>query len=730
MKYDPNKEPGKYIGINKRLFLKRLELDYSITEACIKLDISSTKLHLIERGYIKVKPALQKKFIRKYGLDQNFFNDDEYLYPTKIENDEPSEEEVHKFNKFISSPKYKIITFAIALIGIAMVSVGLANQPKTLKETSSFFSSEINEINKIVKEKGEEKDFILDSFITTPSILKDNYYTLAGETFKGSEESNLLEFSTNVAFPTLEENLSYGFTYGSGYAQPSILEMAVFGENPLQLNIETRVYKSDIRCRIEAIDEFNFNYFATFQYRQKTSEYQFDIVEISYSGIREQIKDNELTYFVITNFFETAYENYRVIQESNNFSKNFKTSFQNYEADMIKGSLAIGDFDKVSELHVVLGLVLGVFSIALCILSFIVSFHLDKKLSSRFVKEGTGEDLNILSTAQKDLPKNRWPTPCIPERVLRILAILICLSASLSTYFLFRNIVNMNIGGVINDLTSVEVASSLTSISILLVFFMKLDIKQNEKKSFTTNYFLFFLGLIFYFLLMIIEYSLSFSKSINADLLEVLMNMLPGNIIWGVLSFNLLISTLFSKPNFKTHQKRNMILFRCLSIIPISYMVISSLCQIGKKLWGWNLPLSVSTLLFSKALILILFAIIYCFAVFAYRKYITYKYGEEKGEIYQTGNRYCFVKNVIASVIIIVLGILDIIIGKNWPGNPVMNGSFYPILFCVPVVLLYHPHFGKRNAKWDISFVALYAVSMLLGILLIAAEVGNVIVYL
>ena len=31
------------IGINKRLYDRRLELDYSVTEACIRLDITKTK---------------------------------------------------------------------------------------------------------------------------------------------------------------------------------------------------------------------------------------------------------------------------------------------------------------------------------------------------------------------------------------------------------------------------------------------------------------------------------------------------------------------------------------------------------------------------------------------------------------------------------------------------------------------------------------------------------------
>ena len=73
-------------GINKRLYERRKELKYSLTEACIRLDISKVRLKLIERGYVRVStPELREMFILKYKLDPDFFTKDDYkLYPTQM----------------------------------------------------------------------------------------------------------------------------------------------------------------------------------------------------------------------------------------------------------------------------------------------------------------------------------------------------------------------------------------------------------------------------------------------------------------------------------------------------------------------------------------------------------------------------------------------------------------------------------------------------------------------
>ena len=92
----------------------------------------------------------------------------------------------------------------------------------------------------------------------------------------------------------------------------------------------------------------------------------------------------------------------------------------------------------------------------------------------------------------------------------------------------------------------------------------------------------------------------------------------------------------------------------------------------------------------------------------------------ENGEIYMAGNRYYYTKNLIVCLIIAVLGVLDLIIAKYWANNPIGAGGNYVILFTIPFVLLYHPHHGDRNLKWDVAFIALYGLSMVLGILMIA----------
>ena len=236
------------------------------------------------------------------------------------------------------------------------------------------------------------------------------------------------------------------------------------------------------------------------------------------------------------------------------------------------------------------------------------------------------------------------------------------------------------------------------------------------------NFVLFFAGLIFYFVILMIQVSMKSTKSMSPYV--DILNYLPGNVFWGILALSFLSSTIFSTPQFKKSTTGKIVAYRCLSLIPFAYILISAIYPIGRKVFDWEWPLAVSSIFFSKAFFTAGFTVLYVIFVYVYRRLIVKKYGVEGAEIYQYGNRYMIIKNFLVAIAIALIGIIDLIVGKTCPDNPIGLGSNYLIFITIPFILLYHPHMGDRNKKWDIIFAGSYGVSMALGYILIAAHLS------
>lgn len=365
-----------------------------------------------------------------------------------------------------------------------------------------------------------------------------------------------------------------------------------------------------------------------------------------------------------------------------------------------------------------------------CLAAFVGSFIVGSK-NKRLLKasEQVNEE-NVINALVKEkdpkpLPDNKWPAPFVPEILIRILAIVAALVSSIGLYRIFQSIVGLDIIGVVNDVQFKSQISTFTTLAVMLVFFTKLDIRQSFKNSFRVNYILFFAGLIFYILLIFVQAELgSYKGDISVTVTDAL-NYLPGNIIWGILAFNLLVTFLFAEPQSIQNSSKKRIRYRCFAILPILYLIASSVINIGSRSLGWNIPFAINSLFFSKALILTVFSVLYCFGVYFYKRHTIVKYGKENSIIYRNGNAYLYKKNLIVVAIVALLGVVSIIISKYWPENPFDAAGGYIILFTIPFILFYHPHFGQRNKKWDIAFGAIYGLSMALGILLIAGSIGE-----
>ena len=708
----------KEIGINKKLYDRRIELGYSLREASIRLDISKFKLTRIENGYKKVKDKqLQERFIFKYKLEKDFFESNKLDYPTPV--DEGIEEDISdsKGVKLFSKLWFKIASLALSFGFIALLVVGLARDANP--DYSQFFDEKYNTALNYALEEGVEHMAIETN---TSAMLLCSYNSIQSKDTSGVDEFDRVSLNFFTRYDEYR-----GYTFFNGHAVIDVKKMTGLDFGEVDVLYESRMTDMKERLHFTVYSGFEkvVHFSADFDY--STYKFTYNLIEIANVN-GEMVRESSDSF--IASVFRRVFEGklYNFEQAKERFITRMNpvlhySSLEEFNTQQVVGLLSSNRYFTNNTVMTICGVVFSTLFFALFVLSIIVTTTFGKKV----IKVVTVEIDNSSGTVKtdkpfKDLPKNRWPTPIIPEALIRVVAFVLMVVGSMSLYYIFNSIINGDIIGTFESLDHRATVASFTTIGMILIFFIKLDIIQNKKSTFLLNYVLFFAGFIFYVLTALISNAMSMSPALER--FKIILDFLPGNIVWGILAFNMLTANLLSKPKFKNNVKRNTILYRLSALLPLGYMIASSLIQIGKKTWGWELPFAVSSLFFTKALIITAFTILYCVVIFVYRRIVDRKFGKENADVYVRGNRYQFIKNLLICAVFALLGVVDMVLGKNPACSKLGFGTNTGIFFLIPLVLLYHPHMGARNKKWDLVFTVAYGFSMLIGIICIISSIG------
>lgn len=700
-----------YVGFNLKLRRRRLDLDFSRKEAAIKLDISMTELKLIENGYIGIRPEVKAKIITKYHVDESFFVD-EGSYPTPIEKPVVDTFTGSKLSKVLSSLKFIIPCFVLFLgfTGMTLSSVWMSKELS--QNTTSFYTENINSLrNGIINEHDGEHFLDPESGSMMSFLIADTYYDVNNGEKEGLYASlNVFKQDENITFTFL--NGSVDVTIPILGSIKCILEMRMIDTNSTRLHLY--VYQNSFKIATASVDydwnNYEVNYI--YGYDQSGEEIIFSTTNVYY---RLYLGTLKLAFPIFEQTLKEFFETPKLAK--------YNLSYDAFKKELSSSVGSEASYSRIRNLNLVVGLIFATLTLMFGVSGILTKFSLLKKLDSKIA--ANNEYDNELPQTQpkvRKLPKNLRIHPFLPEFSLKLIAIGIMFISSIVLYIIFQEALQLNVLNVIDLTEASKTLFALTSFAIIIMFFTKLDSNENNKQRFTANFFLFFAGLLFYFLLIITKNELSYSETFLSKIGNVLLSVLPGNIVWGALAFNLLCAFLFDIFKFKKNNRAKTIAYRSLVIIPIAYLVFSSLITISEKAgWGWNLPYEIKALFFTKSFIIVVFAIVYVFAIFFLRRITIKKYGLEQAKIYMAGNSYCMKKNVIAALIILILGILECVAKANWPGNPLGLGNSTYILIAIPFVLLYRSHLGDRNKPFDLLMSFLYTLGTILGILLIAS---------
>lgn len=711
----------KEIGINKKLYDRRMELGYSLKEASIRLDISRFKLTRIENGYKKVKDKkLQDRFIFRYKLEKDFFDSDKLGYPTSITDSVEEDISDSKFVKLFSKLWFKIASLALSVCFLSLMSLGLSRS--AYADSSDFYNEKYVTAYNYAKNNG---DFHLAIDSKTSSMLLCDYNAIRSDDpfeIEGFDKVTL-NFFTNY-----DEYV--GYTFFNAHTVINLKEVTGidFGDlNLVSAYYESRMTEGSERLHFEAWNGLQKIVHFSVDFDYLNYSFHYNLIETrNINGEYAKENGESFTAQIYKMAFESKYAAFKRAQdrffERTNSTLHY-TDLKEFNTHQVTGLLFANSYFNRSTAMTISGVVFATLFFALFVLSIIITTAFGKKFMKSVTVEKDDSLCNVNTERTfKELPKNRWPTPIIPEALIRIVAFFLMVIGSMSLYYIFNSIINGDIIGTLESLQYRAAVASFTTLGMILIFFIKLDIIQNKKSTFLLNFTLFFAGFIFYVLTLLLNTTMASSPALGR--FKIILDFLPGNIVWGILAFNMLTANLLSKPKFKNNVKRNTILYRLSALIPLGYMIASTVIQIGKKTWGWNLPFAVSSLFFTKALIITSFTVLYCLVIFIYRRIVDHKFGKDNGDVYVLGNRYQFIKNLLVCSIIALLGVLDIVLGKNPACAEVGFGSNSGIFFLIPLILLYHPHMGARNKKWDIVFTVAYGFSLLIGIICILSSIS------
>lgn len=729
-------------GFNKILYEARLKKNLSLKDAAKLLHLNKTYLRLIESGYITISPKLEVKFLEFYKLDKNFIKDD-LCYPVMLE--EEQTKIVGSFwHKLFNAAWFKLGCFLLALTFLAMGATGGVMNYYSEVNTSKFFDQ--STVVALRDYSRDNPDQIIElSDATTIEGINDRVYVLDNSCYYPSgygKDDAIIRLLTpgkekNIVYSTISGQFNFKATLPSDIDRDivkALKEIIVDFVEGLPIDITTTFSiryafgSTRIKMNLCPLGVATSIGSATAVAKGDILDLNYEFKDLSFLGpvsMLVSLEEDSVLYKFLTGVFNERYS--LLIPQLDSFMASdhvpYVSGLSEYSTNFANGSFNFGMFVVDSMALLLAGIIFFCLFLALSALFLFKVRPVEveeNKEEHKLLKLSNKDDL----TRDSAQLKRNWKIfPIFPGNLLKFISISMIFVYSIGFYFLFNSITNLNIAQATNIINFENWLSPILIIAFLLLFFVKLDIVQEKKNYFLTNYFWFFSGLALYMLYVFIGRTALLDNTATSNIGKLLLDVLPGNFLWGFLAFNMMVLLLFYHPISVGNDKKKLFKYRLLSIIPISYLVVSLILELGASYGGWVIPFTISSLFFTKAVDLLVFALLFTIIVFIYKHWTVKKYGEEKAILYQHGNKYYFVKNAIAAAIVLCIGIFEIAFHFAWPNNPIGMGQDYLILCSVPFILLYHPHHGKRSEKWDNIFLIYYDTAYAIGIVLIALSV-------
>ncbi len=681
---------------NELLYQKRTEKGMSKKEFARFLGVPALFYRYYENGYVKPGKKYVERISDKLGIDYSLNFVGAASYPSELP------EKMTRFEKWyrtlLSKLWVKIAFVVFLLLSITTIGVSFYKNNEITSHADQFYSEKYLQFVSEVKEKGS-MTFSLLHELTRPEIHvsdEEKYVSIStsSETFairdlnayiryKGENDSiyyivpNSAKGATEYLTVQYVDYLSLNKYISTFYIEDSkfVFSDTITLENGEPVESSTEIYTEVKEKMLSKVENVNTDFTALI--KEKTG--------MEYDFYKELLPDHK------------------------------EGANKNLFAEIM--SLAMG----------IIGIGLtGLFLFALLFAFFFGIKEEKKKLElgridtmSADTENKTRGSPNKVTEKQREniaMMKKDIPFfPFLPETVLEIIGI--CLIA-LGSVRIFLNLEMLFYSsGVTQEMynqTSTNLFRLFT-VGMFLLYFIDFDIFLDDSRS-LRNFFLY--GIVF-FGLYFIECILVEYLAKTRGLIFILRDyyVVPNN--FGTIScyFGIMFF-LFYTPK-KINTKKKTILFRLMCLIPIAWIVISSVIFENYKAMGLDFNTWQVYFFDSERPQFSLLCVSYLVGLYLIRLYFKKKYGQEAARRFFNGNRFYYIKNIFICLIVAAIAVNEYCL-RNYTSNIKGIGSYYQIVYLIPMLLFYHPHLGKRCKPLDYFTLILYGLFFSFGYLLAA----------
>ncbi len=688
------------VSYNEFLYKKRIEMNLSKKKFAEFLGLPKLYYSYCENGYFKPSKKYADKISNALGIDFSIYLDGMSSYPTAL----PEKDGWFvRFYKKLLARFYVRIIFVILLVGSLFMTIfGFARYNYTMDHAADFFNERYLTFAYTMREKGG----------VTFSLLHE----MSRPEIHSSEDGKFYSISTsteNYALRSLSAYANFKLDDGSlYYIVPNDAKDAL-------VHIKAQYIDSNTLTKT----------YADFYRENKDSEFLLtqitiadDDVSITYDPDAKEVSGLKAVFnahFKELNAGFTSLIKTKLDLDYDFYNELLVDHSEAATANLFSevGSLAIG----------IGGLVLTGGFLFFILFALFFAEQKVKRAKRAAVSETPAPEENKIKFAD-DAPISRsYKTPksdirffpFIPETVFEIVGIFLILLGSIRIIY-YTAILFTSMSYDPNEFSSLNLSLFMYfTVGMFLLYFIDFDIYLNDRRA-LRNSFIYF---IVFFGLYIIEGTMVDYLGKTRGIITIidLLYIVPNN--FGTIGcYYLMMVLLFYTPKWKTNEKVKMAIFRCSSILPIAWIFVSSLIFQNYKSWGIEFNSWQIYFFNSERPQFSILCCTYLVGLYFLRSFFKKKYGPEQAERYFNGNKFYFLKNLLICLIIVVLSITEYAFKNSNKGIKTLGG-YWEIIYLIPGLLFYHPHFGARNKPLDYFTLILYGLFFSLGYVLAAIVV-------
>ena len=667
---------------NALLYTERKKLNFSRFQMARLLRINIFSYSMIEKGYFKPTKKQAERISQTLEVNYHRYLEGEPSYPSELP-EKKRNVVVRFFYKVLGNLVFKILIAVLAGASVGFMISGFAVNSKLENNTRDYFGQEYLTFVDNLKENGS-LHLSATGTLTSPEY---RYYEKdeVNKTSKlisivGSYKDNTVEF---LSFTSTYRNETSRLIYTLNtvdYKNGSLV--AKYTEYESAISVTTTLSKNEKPLILSFVggDGMKDYYF------EENPEYDKYVEKLS-AKYNEYIDDFN---FLISSKDPTF------ATENPNKLEHLMDLRNEGQSNMTKPTIYafVGRY---------FGIVLSGFFI------FVLAYAFIYGTTKKGEKVYTNTKLEVNVDEVHRMKSDIKIMPFVPETLLEIIGIILVFIGSFRLIFYTASYIGSNSAAALNTNTGQELMQTFI-VGMFLLYFIDFDIFLDDKRV-LRNIVLY--SVIFFCLygLENLLYRVLTDDSIVGQLMT--MATLP-NMFGSIACYYLIMLFLFYTPKFITKKKHRFYIYRSLSAIPALYIFIAWFLYNGYNvLFTADWPRELRNFFNGEKIPFSILAVTYLFALYGLRSFMVHKYGRDRAYTFFNGNRFLWIKNIMVSVIILIIGIVELCLKENLTAHKLGLGMYWNILFLIPLLLFYHPHKGPRNIilDWTTLFFYILAIS-------------------